>query len=126
MTTRTDGATTARLALMRFARWYATATPVMPLPTMQMSASAVSAPVLPSDASGFAPGAESVQKDLEGFGTGRDAGDRAVHVSRTCWTIWSWLSGTGSVGMAAPDGSRDAAWGWETAYSVLHCRTKYK
>ncbi len=53
--------------------WYAAETPVIPEPMMQMSASCVSAPVLPSFPSGFAPGV-STHSDLVGFGTGRPAG----------------------------------------------------
>lgn len=64
---------TAASSLNDSERWYATETPVIPEPTMQTSASAVRGPVLPSRARGFTPGAESVQNECVGLGTGSDA-----------------------------------------------------
>lgn len=49
--------------------------PVIPDPMIHTSASRVRGPSLPSKASGFASGAELVQKDGVGFSTGRPAGE---------------------------------------------------
>lgn len=56
--------------LTAIARWYAADTPVIPDPIMQMSASSMKAPSLPSAAKGFAFGV-SIQNERVGFGTGR-------------------------------------------------------
>ena len=49
--------------------------PVIPDPMIHISASRVRGPSLPSKASGFASGAELVQKDGVGFSTGSPAGE---------------------------------------------------
>ena len=49
--------------------------PMIPDPMIHTSASRVRGPSLPLKASGFASGAELVQKDGVGFSTGRPAGE---------------------------------------------------
>jgi len=55
-------------------RWYATPTPVIPAPMMQMSALLGRGSLLPWPASGFASGEESIQKERVGLGDGSLAG----------------------------------------------------
>lgn len=82
-------------------RWYATPTPVIPEPMMHTSASDVNGPVLPSRASGLAPGEESAQKERVGHGDGRPAGFGLLWSIENifCWFTHS-LRWTGSVAIA--------------------------
>jgi hypothetical protein len=70
--------------------------PVMPDPMIHISASRVRAPSLPSVANGFASGAESIQKDFVGLGTGRLAGVWEVGSCTLC-TASNWFKGMDDV-----------------------------
>jgi len=65
---------------------HASRVPVIPEPIIQMSASEVRVPSLPSAANGFASGVELIQKDFVGLGAGRLAGGCELGCSSTfCW-----------------------------------------
>jgi hypothetical protein len=72
-------------------------TPVIPVPIMPTSASAVRGPVLPPVARELAPG-ESSQKERVGCEAGRPAGACGA-AERAAVEGASWLSGTGSTGI---------------------------
>ena len=92
-----DSAPKLGSALTALARWYAADTPVIPDPMMQMSASPVSSPSLPSSAKGLASAEELIQKDLVGLDTGSDAGWKLAWSPRIAWCIGMRWRGTESV-----------------------------
>jgi hypothetical protein len=63
-------------------------TPVMPEPIMQISASAVRGPELPTRASGFTSGAPCVQKERVELGTGNDSDADSRSGEKVAWN-WS-------------------------------------
>jgi hypothetical protein len=71
--------------------------PVIPDPIIHISASEIKAPSLPSFAKGFASGAESIQKDFVGFGTGRWAGGCEISSSSTLCAASKWFRGIDDV-----------------------------
>lgn len=73
--------------------------PVIPDPIIHISASEVKAPSLPSFAKGFASGAESIQKDFVGFGTGRWAGECEFASLSTPCASSNWFRGIDEVGI---------------------------
>ena len=68
---------------------------------IHISALEVKAPSLPSFAKGFASGAESIQKDFVGLGTGRWAGGFEVVSLSTFCMVSNWFRGIDNVGITS-------------------------